>query len=484
MNSRTRIVATLGPASDSDAVVRAMIRAGVDVVRLNFSHGDHAMHAARVERVRRLAAEEDAIVAILGDLQGPKLRVGKIPNGSLTLTPGMTLTLTPSVPAAAASASARVSVDFPELAGAVRPGDRVLLDDGRIELRVLSIQGSDIVTRVETGGELLSHKGMNLPGVALDVTPLTDKDRTDLVFAVEQGVDYIALSFVRRAEDVSELKRLLAARSAPIPVIAKIERPEALDGIDAILEASDGVMVARGDLGVEIPAEQVPIHQKRIIRKANAAGKPVITATQMLESMIENPRPTRAEASDVANAILDGTDAVMLSGETAIGRYPVLAVEMMTRIAREVEEGLQPEAPPRQPLPLQSRNGAPSITDAIGTVTCEMAEQLGARVILTATSSGYTARMIARHRPQTPIFAVTWNAETQRRLALVWGAQSEIIPPATSIETMIGASIEAARARGIVRNGDCVVITAGVPVGAPGRTNMVQVRMVREGMEA
>ena len=324
MNQRSRIVCTLGPASDTDDIVRALIRAGMDVARLNFSHGDQAAHAARIERVRRIAAEEKALVALLADLQGPKIRVGSFSGGPIHLTAGATFTLS--------SKSWRRERKRGErgfsriLQQAVKPGQRVLLDDGLIELQVTSVAGTEVTTRVITGGDLKPHKGVNLPGVPLKISALTDKDRADLVFAAKQEVDYIALSFVRRPEDVMELKQLLTARGAMIPVIAKIEKLEAIEVIDAILDVSDGVMVARGDLGVEAAPELVPLYQKLIIRKANAVGKPVITATQMLESMINNPRPTRAEASDVANAIFDGTDAVMLSAETAAGKYPVEAV--------------------------------------------------------------------------------------------------------------------------------------------------------------
>ncbi len=472
MKCRTRIVCTLGPASDSDDMVRAMVRAGMDVARLNFSHGDHATHAARIERVRRLAHEENAVIAILGDLQGPKLRVGEMANGSARLQPGAEFTLTTrAVPGDAHIAR----VDFDGLPEAVHPGDRILLDDGLIELRVLESAGQDVVTRVVSGGDLTSHKGVNVPGAALKISPLTDKDRADLVFAVEQRLDYIALSFVRRAEDVTELKRLLAVRGATIPVIAKIEKPEAVEQIGAILKISDGVMVARGDLGVETPPEDVPLYQKTIIHQANAAGKPVITATQMLESMISNPRPTRAEASDVANAILDGTDAIMLSGETAVGKYPVEAVEMMARIAHVIEAHVQ-----FREIHRESDDGKPNITDAIGSTTCQLGIQLGARILLTATSSGFTAQMISRHRPPTPIFAVTWNEETRRRLALVWGVESAIIPPSADAETMIGEGLNAALQANVVKPGDRVVVTAGVPVGVAGRTNMVQVRTVGE----
>lgn len=469
---RTRIVCTLGPASDSDEVVHAMIRAGMDVARLNFSHGDHLTHATRVERVRRIAREEKTNIAILADLQGPKIRVGNIANGSARLTSGSIFTLTLRT---IDGNSNGVSVDFPALPQLVQPGHRIWLNDGLIEVEVLSTSATDVVTRVITGGELGSHKGLNLPGVAFNIPALTDKDRTDLAFAVEQEVDYIAQSFVRCPEDVIELKRLLTARQASIPVIAKIEKREAVEHIDSILEMSDGVMVARGDLGVEVPPEQVPIYQKAIIRKANAAGKPVITATQMLESMIEHTRPTRAEASDVANAILDGTDAVMLSEETATGHYPVETVETMSRIADSTEANFQFKA-----WSNEYGNRTPSVTEAIGRATCELAMQLHARVILTATFSGFTARMISRHRPQTPIFAVTTDERTRRRLALVWGVQATLIERAPTSEAMIEACMGAAREAGVVKDGDLVIITGGVPVGVPGRTNMIQVRVVNE----
>ena len=470
MKQRTRIVCTLGPASDTDDVVRAMVRAGMDVARLNFSHGDHPTHAARVERVRRIAKEENAVVAIMGDLQGPKIRVGDIRGGSIQLEPGATFTLTTRPVEGNAN---EISVDLPDLPKYLKGGERLLLDDGLIELQVTRSRAPDIAARVVTGGELKPHKGVNLPGVPLTISALTAKDRADLVFAAEQEVDYVALSFVRHPDDVKELKQLLSARGALIPVIAKIEKREAIDAIDAILDASDGVMVARGDLGVEAPPEQVPMFQKMIIRKANAVGKPVVTATQMLESMINSPRPTRAEASDVANAILDGTDAVMLSGETAVGKYPVQAVQTMERIADAA--GNSPQF--GYHVHENSDDGV-SVTDAIGNATCEIARRLNARVIITATRSGFTARMISRHRPATPIFAATTSEKTQRRLALVWGIQSALVADTASTDAMIGASLVVAVEQGVAQAGDLAVITAGVPAAISGRTNMIQVRVV------
>ena len=469
MKQRARIVCTLGPSTDSDDMVRSLIRAGMDVARLNFSHGDHPMHAARIERVRRIAKEEKTIVAILADLQGPKIRVGNIPSGAIQLDPGKIFTLTTRKIDGDANV---VSVDIPELAPVVTEGQRILLDDGLIELEVVSKNATDVLTRVITGGLLKPHKGVNLPNIALKISAMTDKDRDDLAFAADHGVDYIALSFVRHAQDVQELKQLLAARNNPIPVIAKIEKPEAVEAIDEIIQVSDGVMVARGDLGVEALPEQVPLYQKTIIHKANAAGKPVITATQMLESMINNPRPTRAEASDVANAIFDGTDAVMLSAETAAGKYPLEAVQTMERIANAAAESAQFKS-----QTWEWQHEQMSVTDAIGSATCKIARQLNARVIITATSSGYTARMVARHRPLIPILAVTNSDKTQRRLALVWGIESALVEDTTSTDVMITQSIAAAMDAGAVQRGEVVVITAGAPAGISGKTNMIQVRV-------
>lgn len=470
MKRRTRIVCTLGPASDTDDIVRALIRAGMDVARLNFSHGDQPTHAACIERVRRIAKEEHALVAILADLQGPKIRVGDCARGAIQLVAGAAFTLTTRAVDGDVNG---VSVDFPDLPQYVKPGQRILLDDGLIELQVASASRTDVATHVVTGGELKPHKGVNLPGVSLKISALTDKDRADLVFAAQQEVDYIALSFVRHPADVIELKQLLVACDAMIPVIAKIEKPEAIGEIDAILDVSDGVMVARGDLGVEAPPEQVPLYQKTIIHKANAVGKPVITATQMLESMINNPRPTRAEASDVANAIFDGTDAVMLSAETATGKYPVEAVQTMERIADAAGESTEFKEHPHA-----IGTGCASVTDAIGNATCEIARQLNARLIITATKSGFTARTISRHRPATPILAVTSSEKTRRRLALVWGVQSALVDETASTDAMITASLAAAVEQGVAASGDLVVITAGVPAAISGRTNMIQVRFV------
>jgi pyruvate kinase len=468
LQQRTRIVCTLGPATDSDEMVRGLIRAGMDAARLNFSHGTQTMHATRVERVRRIAREENALVAILGDLQGPKIRIGTLTGDRATLTTGATFTLTTRPVAGDATA---VSIDLLDLPRVAQPGHRILIDDGAIELQVTATNATDVITRVVEGGELKPRKGVNLPNIPIQLAALTNKDRADAQFAIEQDLDYLALSFVRRADDVNVLKQLLAERNAQIPIIAKIEKPEAIEEIDAIIEVADGVMVARGDLGVEVPPEQVPIYQKTIIRKANGAGKPVITATQMLESMIENPRPTRAEASDVANAILDGTDAVMLSGETAMGKYPVQAVEMMARIAQVTEKRLRA-------LFAGARDVKATIADTIGNAACEIAARLNARLIIAMTSSGYTARMIARHRPPTPICAITLSERAQRRLALIWGIHGALLSRAGNMEAVIEESLRGVLQQGLAQKGDLVVITGGVPAGISGKTNMIQVRVV------
>jgi len=467
---RTKIVCTLGPASQSEETLREMVRAGMDVARINFSYGDHQTHARNIALVRRLAREAGRVLAVMGDLQGPKLRVGEIAT-PVTLREGQDFNLTTRpVP----GDDQEVNLPHPEVMGDVRPGDRVLLDDGLLELRVLETTPTDLRCRVIIGGPLTSRKGVSLPGVSLSLPSLTEKDREDAAFAIQQGVDYLALSFVRRAEDVSRLRDLLRQHRASIPIIAKIEKREAVEAFEGVMEASDGAMVARGDLGVETPAEEVPIYQKRIIRLANEVGKPVITATQMLNSMMDNPRPTRAEASDVANAILDGTDAVMLSGETAVGKYPVETVGMMARIALTTERMI----PHQERVHEAFLEPSFTPTDAISQATCEIAWELSAKAIISSTMSGHTARMVAKHRPATPIIAVTPSPETQRRLALVWGVCPLLVSEFAHTDQMIETAVQAVLKEGMVEKGDTVVITAGVPLGGPGRTNMLKVHVV------
>ena len=467
---RTRIVCTIGPSSETDERIRALIHAGMNVARINFSHGTLDDHKRRIDTIRQVAVEENAVVALLGDLSGPKLRVGELPNNSFILRPGDTvifsLTKQP-IPFT-------IPLDFPFLGDALRPDDHILLDDGTKELRVVSADAQEIRARVITGGELKSRKGVNLPNAVLPIPSLTDKDRVNAVWAIENEFDFLALSFVRRAADVVELRQLVREQGAQIPIISKIEKPEAVQDIDAILQQSDGVMVARGDLGVEMPAEQVPVTQKMIIHKANSLGIPVITATQMLESMIENPRPTRAEASDVANAVLDGSDAVMLSGETAAGHHPIEAAQAMARIAEYTEHFMRQEHINRPTLLLQGQ----TVTDAIGEGTVELAMDLNARLIITLTSSGYSARMVARHRPHIPILAVTVEERVRRRLALVWGIQSACVQEHHDIEQLVRDALRVALEQKLAMPGERVVITAGVPTGISGSTNMVQVRTV------
>ncbi len=470
---RTKIVCTLGPASSSEATLRATIRAGMDVARLNFSHGTHESHAALIALTRRVAAEEGKVMAILQDLQGPRIRIGEMADSGAELVAGSHFYLTTDE---VAGSSERATVRGAPLPRDVKPGDRILLDDGNLELRVVSTNDHEVESRVTVGGMLKSHKGVNVPERTLSVPPITEKDRVDLAFGIQQGVDYVAMSFVRSAEDVRRLRGLMAEQGAEIPIMAKIEKHEAIANFDEILEVSDAIMVARGDLGIEVAAEEVPILQKMIIAKCNAAGKPVVTATQMLDSMIRNPRPTRAEVNDVANAILDGSDATMLSGETAAGAYPVQAVATMARIAETTEAAM--------PYDIWMQRTAmakmESVTDAIGQATCEMSYELGAKAIIASTESGYTARMVARHRPPSRILATTPSESTLRQLALVWGVHPYLTPHFLDTEDMIRRVVEAAVKEAQVVEGDLVVITAGLPLPARGRTNLLKLHIVGE----
>jgi len=470
---RTKIVCTLGPASDTETTIRAFVEAGMAVARINFSHGTHEDQARRIEMVRKVAKEVGRPIAVLADLQGPKLRVGLLPPEGIRLAEGETVFL---VNQEAATDQVAIPVPHPEVLRDVRPGDRILLDDGLLELQVLDCDGQRTHARVMVGGILQSRKGLSLPHTSLKMPSVTEKDQVDAAFALEQDVDYFALSFVRSSDDVKNLRAWLQEQGASTPIIAKIEKPEALDCIDEIVAASDGVMVARGDLGIEAPAEEVPIAQKRIIRACNQASRPVITATQMLDSMIRNPRPTRAEASDVANAILDGSDAIMLSGETAVGRYPVESVRTMARIAQVTERSM----PYADWLRRFSRTGSWTITDAIGQMACEIASELEVKAVITSTASGGTAREVASHRPVTHIVAPTPSLATYRQLALVWGVEPLLVDQFANTDAMIVTVVEAARTRGLVADGDLVIITAGVPLGGAGLTNMLKVHRVGE----
>ena len=476
MLRRTKIVATLGPASSSDASLTAMMSAGVDVFRVNFSHGDLESKAELIRRIREISREFRRAVGILGDLQGPKIRTGLMAGGELKLVEGSEVRITTRE---VIGAGDLIPTSYQELPQDVRPGDRILLDDGLMELEVLAAAGDEVRCRVRSGGMLRDRKGMNLPGVAVSVPALTPKDRADLLFCIREEVDFVALSFVRRAADVQELKDLIYEQGSRLQVIAKIEKPEGVENFDAILEVADGIMVARGDLGVELNPEKVPLIQKRIIRKCNEAGKPVITATQMLESMIHNPRPTRAETSDVANAILDGTDAVMLSGETATGRYPLEAISLMVRVAADVEGDKVLQEKVFHPLP--EARGYRSLPEAIGQAACRVAENVGAAGILAFTQTGSTAVLVAKYRPSLPIFAVTPSVAVRRRLALSAGVRSLRVDIEGDTEAQIRSVEEAVLASGLLKKGDVVIITMGSPVSAPGTTNMLKVHRLGTG---
>lgn len=470
---RTKIVCTLGPACFSEEVLRAMVRAGMNVARLNFSHGTHETHAAAIALVRKVAAEEGSVVAVLQDLQGPRIRIGELETDAVALPMGAEFTLTTRELAGTAEIATVRGAPLPR---DVKPGDRILLDDGTIELQVLRTTDTEVECSVVVGGTLKSHKGVNVPGRTLSVPSITEKDVDDLAFGIEQGVDYVALSFVRSAADVTRLRALMTERSASIPIMAKIEKHEAISNFDEILEASDAIMVARGDLGIEVAAEEVPLLQKMIIARCRAAGKPVVTATQMLDSMIRNPRPTRAEVNDVANAILDGTDATMLSGETAAGAYPVEAVTMMARIAETTDAAL----PYGELIRREAERPARTPTDAIGQAASEMGFELGAKAIIAFTESGYTARMVARHRPQPPIIAATPSEATLRRLAVVWGVRPYLAPRYSSTDEMLEEVVDIAVKGNHAVAGDLVIITAGLPLPASGRTNLLKLHVVGE----
>jgi pyruvate kinase len=468
---RTKIVATLGPASSDRQVLGALVDAGLDVVRLNFSHGERADHLARFAMVREVAAERGRNVAILMDLQGPKIRVGLVGEDGVTLAPGQDCVL---VAGAEHAGPPEIPVVYRQLATDVREGDQILLDDGAIELRVTGVDGDRVRCQVVRGGVLRSRKGVNLPGVAVSAASLTDKDRADLATAVEAGADYVALSFVRRPDDVADAKQAIAELGSDIPVVAKLERPEALGCLDEILDASDAVMVARGDLGVELPVEKVPPLQKEIIARANSLGVPVITATQMLESMVASPRPTRAEASDVANAIFDGTDAVMLSQETAVGSYPVEAVATMRRIAREAE------ATPQLAHPPPPATGALDVAATVCKAAVQVATDLGARAIVAFSESGATARFVSRFRPRVSILGLTPYEATRRRMALYWGVEAASpLDRGVDLAAMIAQGDERICDEGMASPGDLVVVVAGTP-GGRGATNRVLVHRVGE----
>ncbi|ADU65833.1 pyruvate kinase [Desulfurispirillum indicum] len=468
---KTKIVATIGPASNSKEAITSLIRAGLSVARLNFSHGTHSDHAEVIRTIREVSTEMGIPVAILQDLQGPKMRTGKLRDATpVELRVGQTFTITIDD---IIGDNEQVSTTYTPLPRDVKKGDRILLSDGLIELRVISADDRSVQTEVLNGGTLAEKQGINLPGVQVSIPAITEKDYEDLCFGLEQEVDYIALSFVRSATDVQELKTIIAGKGKNTPIIAKIEKPEAVDRMEEILSIADGIMVARGDLGVELPPEQVPLIQKRIIHMANARAIPVITATQMLESMINNPRPTRAEASDVANAILDGSDAVMLSGETARGKYPVDAVRMMARIATEVERGmLQDHA-----LRLEAMNFADvdAVPHAVGGAIEAISNRLPIKAVWVYTQKGGTARLASRHRPRIPVLAFTPHVSLYRRLSLLWGIHPVLIEPVHSIEELMESARRISEYRGVVKTGDKVIITSSYPFEHHGESNFLQI---------
>ena len=463
---RTKIVSTIGPASSSPEVVDRLVAAGMDVARLNFSHGTHGDHRRSAELLRAAQERAGRPLALVADLQGPKIRVGDL-SGPLELADGDEI----MVAGEGGGKAGDLPVSPPVLSDVLEPGHELLIDDGLVRLRVEQVNGSRARCAVLVGGEVAAHKGVNVPGVPIPVPSLTAKDQADLEFALELGVDYIALSFVRSPDDCRELRRRLHEGGSNALVIAKIEKAEALEALEAIIDAADAVMVARGDLGVEIGPAAVPLIQKRIIRMALARARPAITATQMLESMLNHAEPTRAEASDVANAILDGTSALMLSGETAVGRYPVESVATMDKIARAVEPSLRP----RHGLARAAQGAYPSVGEAMSNAACDIAELLRAVALLVPTYTGRTASAVARHRPQRPIIAVSHKGYAAQQLALEWGVVPAEIPEATDVEDLWARALDAARTTGIVAPGDRVVSTGGSAVNVPGATNLIKV---------
>ncbi|MCX7722246.1 MAG: pyruvate kinase [Verrucomicrobiae bacterium] len=465
---RTKIVATLGPASSAPEVIRQLILAGMDVARLNFSHGTHQDHAARIAALRAISAELDTPITVLQDLQGPKIRVGKLPEAERVLEPGQHVWLVRE--AEFANQPDALPIDYPHLAEEAKPGQQVLLADGLLELEVVEVAGRAVRCRVVEGGTLRSRAGVNFPDLALRLPSLTPKDLADLEFGLAHDIDAVALSFVRTAEDVRALKDILRAKGAAIPVIAKIEKPQAIAQLDRIIAEADGIMVARGDLGVELSPERVPMLQKRIIESCNRQSKPVITATQMLESMIKEPRPTRAEASDVANAIIDGSDAVMLSGETSGGAYPVKAVEMMDRIAREVEQSIEFKSyPPCERTETHALSEAVHVLEKI----------LRPRFIVVLTTTGYTATLVAAERPRAPVVALTTNPKVYHALNLLWGIRPMLVRRIeSSFDGLIDLAEATLRSRNLVNSGDKLIVLGGIPTNKPRGTNFIKVHTV------
>jgi pyruvate kinase len=469
---KTNIVCTLGPATEDTGTLREMIEGGMDVARLNFSHGSHSQHLDMLNKVKKLREDLGRPVALLLDTKGPEIRVKTFVGGRAVLREGSNFTLTTREVEGSDSIVSVTYQGFPE---DVDIGYKVLLDDGLLELRVEEVKGQDVVCRVENGGEITNNKGVNLPGALVRLPAISEKDRDDILFGIHNDVDFIAASFTRKPEDILEIRRILEENGGGnIQIIAKIENQQGVDNLDAILEVADGIMVARGDLGVEMPTEGVPVLQKEMIKKCNLAGKPVITATQMLDSMMRNPRPTRAEVADVANAVLDGTDAIMLSGETAAGKYPVEAIRTMARIAARVEESYS------FGMLLDDAAGGKdaTVTNAVSHATCTIARDLNAAAIITATQKGYTARMVSKYRPNSAIVGSTPDGKVVRQLNLSWGVYPVLSKPSDNTDDTLDTSVKAAMGAGYIKEGDLVVLTAGVPTAVTGTTNLIRVHTV------
>jgi pyruvate kinase len=464
-NKKTKIVATIGPSSDSLSMLKALIEAGLDVARLNMSHGTHEEHGERIRTIREAAASLSAPVSILFDLSGPKIRTGTYTTERITITAGEELILTTED---IVGDAARISINYPKLPEEVQAGSIIMLDDGAKKLEVVGVAGREIRCRVVVGGELKARRGVNVPGAHLSISTITEKDKKDLTFGLSAGVDIVALSFVRRASDVQELRQLCREEGREVPIIVKIETQESIEDFDGILKEADGIMIARGDLAVEVPNEMVPIYQKDIIKKCKKAGKPVITATQMLESMVRSPVPSRAEVSDVANAIVDGSDAVMLSEESALGAYPVEAVRTMARIAHTIEQDLEKE---EYDAPI-------GIQDSITHSVCYTAKEVRARLIVALTESGTTARLVARFRPTAPIIALTPHEETVRSLSLTRGVYPYKVEGKKTLEDALMSVRELIVSRALANKGDTIVVTAGLSFGVPGSTNLLTVLTV------
>ncbi|HCC22146.1 TPA: pyruvate kinase [Candidatus Uhrbacteria bacterium] len=474
----TKIICTIGPSSMDPEMISKMVRAGMNVARLNFSHGSHSDHANLISSIRRMAEETQEPIAIIQDLQGPKVRVGDLPEDGITLEPGKQIILTTDPDHGAD----RIGVTYDGLHGDVKLGDRLLLDDGLMDIKVTGVSGRDIACLVVTGGVLTSHKGINLPTATLSIPAITDKDREDVVFGVTQKVDWVALSFVRNAKEIYDLRYMIkelerkngkASSADPsVRIIAKIEKHEAIKNIAEIIEAADGIMIARGDLGIEMPAEEVPLIQKRIIDLCLEAAKPVIVATQMLDSMIRNPRPTRAEVSDVANAVIDHTDAVMLSGESASGKYPLESVETMSRIICETEKSDYDDIEIGRPFPHQDTD------QAVSEVANMLARNIEAKLILAASLSGETGRIVSRYRPEMPIVVAVPNDRVRNQMNLSWGVRPFLLPHCSTVEELVDRSLGYLKKEKMVRTGDKIIVVAGEPVGVSGNINLVEIRTV------